>query len=213
MNIYGRELKILSDNLSQDKYLFKTIPMNSLKWIIDIGANVGLISIMARLLHPLTKILSIEPHEETYARLVENVKNLNIKTANVALGTGEKFYLFKERKTSLCNMFTSEKSELSNFSVDSKTLCDIYHEYKIDPEKSALKIDCEGAEHYILMDIRDTSLLTKIPYINIEVHEMDNNNTIYRFVDEVKNMLFLTHTITIKMDDTKLSCNLQAVKE
>jgi len=62
--------------------------------ILDIGANTGLYSLVAKTLHPTSEIYAFEPVERVYDKLVKNVKlnNYSIHCINEALsnhdGTG-----------------------------------------------------------------------------------------------------------------------------
>ena len=69
MKLRGNSRRILFDELEDDSYELRTIPQNSIPNMIDIGANVGFISIYAKMLHPRMNIIAVEPHETTYQEL------------------------------------------------------------------------------------------------------------------------------------------------
>ncbi|MFW6247188.1 MAG: FkbM family methyltransferase, partial [bacterium] len=159
MILRGNSRKILFQQLEGDQYLLKKISQNNIKYFLDIGANVGFISIMARMLHPKMKIFSVEPHPEVYKNLVDNVNRLKINTLNGAFGNGDSFYLLKSRKTDLCNSFTNENT--GNYKINSYKLRDLINIFKIDAEDLWLKIDCEGAEKYMIGDEQSENILRK----------------------------------------------------
>ncbi|MFW6121941.1 MAG: FkbM family methyltransferase [Petrotogales bacterium] len=194
MKLRSNSRRILFGELEGDNYLLKSIEQDSVKYFLDIGANVGFISIMARMLHPKMKIFSVEPHPDVYENLIDNVEHLRIKTLNGALGNGNIFYLLKSRKTDLCNSFTDKKTE--NHSIQSYTLGSLVRKFKIDVDDLRIKIDCEGAEKYMIGDEQSENILRKCKVCAIEVHDkIDNDSS--RFMNWFIKILENTHTINI----------------
>jgi FkbM family methyltransferase len=189
MKIHYNSRNVLFKELDGDQYGLKALPQNSIKHFIDIGAAYGMMSIMARLLHPEMKITAIEPHPETYKDLCFNVERLKIGTINGALGNGSKFFLQKERKMRLCNSFLQEKKD-DNTEVQSYSLIQLIALCKYDPSDLAIKMDCEGAEWYMIN--QDEEILKGIKLIGIEVH-----NDILNFYSWMTKQLGRTHEITV----------------
>lgn len=189
MKIHYNSRNVLFKELDGDQYGLKALPQNSIKHFIDIGAAYGMMSTLARLLHPEMKITAVEPHPETYKDLCFNVERLKIDTINAALGNGNKFYLQKERKMRLCNSFLQEKLE-DNTETNSYSLNKIIELCKYNADDIAIKIDCEGAEWYMID--QDEEILKRIKLIGIEVH-----NDILDFYSWMIKLLGRTHEITI----------------
>jgi len=201
MKLRSNSRRILFNELEGDNYLLKSIKQDSVKYFLDIGANVGFISIMARMLHPKMRIFSVEPHPDVYENLIDNVEHLRIKTLNGAFGDGSVFYLLKSRKTDLCNSFTDKKT--GNYSIRSYTLDSLVREFNIEVEDLWIKIDCEGAEKYMINDQLSENILRRCKVCAIEVHDkIDNDSNMFMnwFVKTLEN----THTINISRQSRSL---------
>lgn len=214
MILRGNCRKILYGELEGDQYYLKRLPQNSVRNFIDLGANVGLISILAKLLHPKMRITAIEPHKEIFKGLVENVKNLGyIKCINLALGNGQRMYLEKERKSNVCNTFKVEKSKYSykytELSIKSKTLYDIINITKYDIFNTMIKVDCEGAEEYILLDENSRNIVKKSKVFVAELHDTDSMR-LQEKVIEFEKLFKKTHHIELNVN---LTGNLIAVRK
>lgn len=193
MIIERRCRKLIYRELKDDEYYLRRMPKNIVNNFIDIGANVGLISIFIKFLNPNANVLAIEPHPKIYNDLVSNVAGLGIKTKQVALGNGEPFYLFKERKTDLCNSFIDVKTD--GPAIQSQTLNQIVEESKFPTKDLYLKIDCEGAERFILNDDLTRKLLKDLPFLVLELHPKNGTSPKEEYT-KFHEMLHLTHIET-----------------
>ena len=199
MIIPRRCLKLIKNDLRTGGYLINSLPTNSIKGIIDIGACYGIFSILARLLHPDSKILAVEPHPQSYASLVENTSNLGIDTLNVAYGNGKSFILEKERKTPLCNRYNLSDN-LSDNIVKSYTLAQILHKGRMDPSLTLIKLDCEGAEKYLL---EEPEVISKVKVLSFEVHKTSGLN-LKDFFIKIHDILYISHHLSIVYSTSKL---------
>lgn len=153
----------------KDLYKVQDYPKDYFDYIIDVGANIGIFSVMMRMLHPNAKIFAFEPHEETYSYLLQNTNMLNIHTERLALGDGSKLY-FQERpdKHILNHMFVKKKSEHWAKSI---TLYSMIEKYGLDLNKRyILKFDCEGGERSLLQTQGSETVLKKAEHISMEIH-------------------------------------------
>ena len=57
--------------LEQDDYALERIPFSSGDWVVDIGANVGMVCIYLAKRFPETRIVAIEPIAENFSNLVQ----------------------------------------------------------------------------------------------------------------------------------------------
>ncbi len=192
--------KILFKELNRDEYRIKTLPTNSIGTMLDLGANVGIISILARLLHPKMKIYAFEPHEELYNDLCSNVANLLIKPVNRAFGNGSCFYLETERKSNVCNSF--KKTRTDSRKIKSMTLQQIVEQFNIDPDDLFIKMDIEGAEEYLLDNDNDFDILRRCKLFALEVHPLKLKNT----------KLFLSYLSKLKATHTENITNQRQLK-
>ena len=171
--------------LYEDSYGLKELNFGSQDIAIDIGANVGFVSIYLAKKYPNLKILAFEPCKNTYHVLRENLsknKIENVETFNFAVsGNGRNLSLLKAPNNSgMANAFLTEKLKKKalnkyNFTIEetrSKTLDSIFRENKIN-HCSFLKLDCEGAEFEI---IENTKVLDKIDNIAVELHIQDSES-------------------------------------
>ena len=180
--------------------------------MIDIGANIGMLSIFARLLHPQMDIFSFEPHPVTFQNLNENVRHMKINTFNFAMGNGEKFYLTKERKMDLCNSFSVKSNVIKEVSheIESLRIQDIFKKIQIKPEETLLKIDCEGAESFWVGDIEAESILKRTKMITMEAHDKGSVK-LKQFIEWFMKTLWGTHVVIIDKRNRKLA-NLTAIE-
>ena len=204
MILQGRVRRLLSETLIGDRYLLKSIPQNSIRGFLDIGANLGLVSIFARLLHPYARVVAVEPFKESFLSMQENVSNMKILSVHTALGDGTECALRKDRKTPMCNSFLPVHqfggSRGIQESIQSKRIEELVGMTKIGPENLAIKIDCEGAEHFVFSSPESIGLLRRVPYIAVEVHDISPEMTRASFVRSAINTLSSTHSINVKED-------------
>ena len=135
---------------------FKSMDINC---FIDIGANIGSTTLMAKILNPISRIIVLEPSKKSFGDL-ENMliywRGSGIEKYNVALGNGEKMYFYEERgERGGRSKFYSKEEKVEcpkdTYLIESKTLEQIFIDYKIDVNESyIIKIDCEGGERFLI---------------------------------------------------------------
>lgn len=184
------KLKIRNSNISEDivlrypssdiwvyqqvfihkEYEFTTI--TSPKVIVDAGANVGYASIYFANLYPDAKIFAIEPENNNFEILCENIKNYkNIIPIQGALWN-------ENSEINICDeglgewgfmTFSSEqpqhivKNMVQGYTID--FLIQKYNLEKID----ILKIDIEGAEKEVFEDT--TKWINDVDSLIVELHD------------------------------------------
>lgn len=141
--------------------------------IFDIGANVGLYSVLSsRLVGDFGKVFSFEPSPDSFQLLKENIKLNNLKNV-IAINKGvsnrkhtKKLFVYPADPKQ--NSFF-KKSKMKNFiKVNCITLKEIIEKNKIK-SIDVLKMDCEGAEYEILFSSSD-NVIKKIKRVVMEVH-------------------------------------------
>jgi len=152
--------KIFSDNILFPPY--DQIPFNNnVKWIIDIGANIGYLSENALLSYPNAKVVCFEPVNTTFDQLKTNLakygdrvylKNLALSDEN---GTAEINITTSNGANSLAKQSDFHKNmnptvrEISKQTVSLKKLDDILNDLPSN-HFEIVKIDVEGFEMNVL---------------------------------------------------------------
>jgi FkbM family methyltransferase len=142
--------------------------------VIDIGAQVGIVSCYLGKKYPNIKILAFEPVKGNYDRLMRNIKENainNVATFDMAItGDGRDICMSGNvhENSGSCNIYGD-----TGENVKSLTLKNIFDTLDIDRVK-LLKIDCEGAEYEILEAFPE--LLDRIDAIRGEIHPMEGKS-------------------------------------
>jgi FkbM family methyltransferase len=146
---------------------------------VDVGANVGVVSIPVASRFPDARVFAFEPAPETFDILQQNLRDNgigNVTAINKAVNAdGRDLELMVMHGDSgASNAFASE-AVVSRFQsetlgelvrVEATTLDEVFDEYGID-RCAMMKLDCEGAEHEIL---RTTGMLERVDRIAMELH-------------------------------------------
>jgi len=139
--------------------------------VIDIGANVGVFSMMMKMLHPKAKILAVEPSHRNLKDLEENIKNMEIDLDTRGLGDGSVMYHRYGRKRSPVGDWFVKEDGGSLFSIQTVPFWQIFEENNCKlGNKLFVKIDCEGCERYLIGDKRSEDILATAKQIFLEVH-------------------------------------------
>jgi FkbM family methyltransferase len=137
---------------------------------LDIGANIGAVSIRWQQTNRTGKIFSIEPHPETYCRLVTNInlnKINNIIPINAAVGASNGLSTFYIRPChSMATSFRLDNSK--PITVQMTTIDSIVQQYDLELI-DLCKIDVEGNELPCLEGAKNT--LPHIRKMVLEFHD------------------------------------------
>lgn len=133
---------------------------------IDIGANIGTLTIPAAICCENGKVISIEAHPHTYDLLKENIalnRLGNIAAINKAMGNKSGKITFSNISSDDQNKITKEKEGIQ---VDMLPL-DSLEELKGIDEVALLKIDVEGFEKFVLEGADKTLDITQAVYLEV----------------------------------------------
>lgn len=180
---------------TQENKLYKSfLKENSVA--IDVGANIGTISLTMATYATNGQVLSFEPSSLFFKILQENIKinpqgNI-IKAYNYALGNGEGFVGFNEEKEddTTFTVDPSSKNKVPLARLDSFT-----KEY---PKIDLLKIDVEGYEEDVLLGALETLSKTETIIIEFITENFTKNNKNQTKVIEILEKYF--NLFTIKND-------------
>lgn len=178
---------INEDVFENDEYKILKMQFNDDDVILDIGANVGSVSIYIAKKNPNTKIYSFEALDVNYNNLIKNIEVNNVKNItpyNLAVSSSDG----DEFKISLCQHNTGSSSgfkvdtrENMYYSVPTISLDSIIRNNNIKKIKF-LKMDCEGSEFDILLNSKLIHEI-EIENISVEVHTFVKNQSVEDLVN------------------------------
>jgi FkbM family methyltransferase len=166
--------RFVARELARDAYGIERIAFCPGDIAIDVGANVGIVSIYLAKRHPQITIHALEPIPENFQHLVENVRAngvSNVVAHNLAVtGDGRPFEMTVHFATNSGGA-TGYLRDLAleghrRYTVASITLDRLFADYDVEHCRF-LKIDCEGAEHEILTSAK---CLSRVDYLAGEFH-------------------------------------------
>jgi FkbM family methyltransferase len=126
------------------------IELPSKPLIIDCGANIGISVLYFKRRFPESTVIAFEPDTQNFDILNLNVNSFQLK--NVELNNAaiwiENTYLNFSNESSMSSKIENENASVTASKVKATRLYDI-----INQQVDLLKIDIEGAEYKVLMDI------------------------------------------------------------
>lgn len=156
--------------------LLRSILPEQVQAIVDIGAHVGVWSLMARFNHPQASVLAVEPWHPAYEVLVENVAGLRIDTLRMALGDGGSLVLDVENAGPTRDM-SNKFVAAAPGAIDSVLSCGlpgflaiVQAKSKVPAEAVFWKVDVEGAETILREDEASLDLLRRSAGFLIDIH-------------------------------------------
>ena len=175
------------------EYLNHSPPLARMQTVVDVGANIGMLTLFTKKENPNLVVYSFEPAKETYDVLLRNIQLHNLKNViarNFAIGSGDRteriftYYpnmagnstanpAFKESQhKEMVATFGKEKTDWAFVSetrvAQVRTLSALIEEYHI-PSIDFLKIDTEGDETLVLDGI-EAKHFNIIGHIAVEIH-------------------------------------------
>lgn len=179
-SILSDSVNMIASELNNNEYDFKNINFKEGDIVIDIGANVGMVSILLAKKFPFLKIYSFEPLKENYDNFIKNIELNNIpkgvisaenkavtkdgRLVNMSINIQNKGGSSTADIISVNSVMTKE-----NCQVESITLEEIFKKHNVNKLK-LLKIDCEGSEYEILYNTNE-NILNSIENLIGEFHE------------------------------------------
>ena len=172
----------------ENHFLRKLKRYADLKTIIDVGANDGGYAQQLRSYFPKAKIYAIEPHPQTFRRLILIAKKNNISAYNMGLGNYMgKSYLWdfaddaELKHTQPTSTLASgikevienlHKQKSKSYEFEMNTLDNFAKREKIE-RIDFLKIDIEGNELAVLQGSKNLLRKNRILFIQFEFNEMN----------------------------------------
>jgi FkbM family methyltransferase len=164
---------VINEALIEDEYGLKNIEFFDNDIVLDIGANIGCISIYLAKKFPNIRILSYEAHPVNFQNLLENMEAngvTNVTPFNLAVlnETGKQMNIYFDSQNSGASSSYTIKKSHHIAKVETISLDDILIQNNISRLK-LLKMDCEGAEFDILQGSQKINTI-EIENLGIEIH-------------------------------------------
>lgn len=150
---------------------------------IDIGCNVGLVSMVFATVFPFIKVYSFDANPVAIKCLELSIAENNIKNItayNLAIGAENKkdikFVTFDEQQSCLIQKEHSPDDRDKTYSCDMINLADFFDQNNIEKVK-CLKIDIETGEFAVFdyLFANRPDILDKIEYLICEIHPLDDS--------------------------------------
>ncbi len=197
-------------DMESDCYNLSKIDFKEDDIVIDIGANIGMVSVYLAKKYPFLKIYSFEPFKASYDSFIENIKINNVPKGviypfnkavtkdgrNIAMKTDDVL-----NSVSSTIDFKNDKLDGGNI-VKSVTLDHIIETVLAENKQNnikLLKMDCELSEYEILKNTKAENL-KKIVYLSAEFHEKKNFGNPEELENYVKKYIPNVKVVKCKLD-------------
>ena len=196
IRVKSTDLMALTNVWMINEYDVDSFKINQNDVVIDVGAHIGLFSLLVSQFCKTGKIFSFEPIRENFDLFVSNLELNHIQNVfpfNVGVSKNSGgLNLFLNDDQSAHSIFPNGSKSVA---VDSTSLQKIFDEKKISACK-LLKLDCEGAE-YDIIDSLPAEYLDKIQNMVIEYHFADTKpELIKNLIIKIKNAGFKIQTMS-----------------
>lgn len=175
----SQSLVPFAEEFNNDIYGLSGLELRPGDVFIDVGANVGFVSIAVASRYPKARVIAFEPAPKTFEVFQRNLADNgieNVTAVNRAINADGRDLelLVMHGDSGASNAFTSaavvDRCQAENIGeivrVEALTLDAVFDAYDIE-RCAFLKLDCEGAEYEIL---RMTDTLERIDQIAMELH-------------------------------------------
>ena len=154
--------------------------------IIDCGANIGMSVLYFKKIYPQCSVIAFEPNPFAFALLTKNInqnnfKEIRIENAGLANLKGSFDFFFDGFKGSFGGSIKKDRGGQQILNIQTHKLS----EYIKDKSFDLIKIDIEGAETEVLVDLCESNTLGNSNKYIIEYHMLAKSNNSY-FSDFLK---------------------------
>lgn len=173
----------------RNDYLINGIQVRDSDTILDVGANIGIFSILVAGMCPNGRIYAIEPIPDNCEILRRNIKLnkiSNIEILELALSDHDGHdEIYIDDRNLGGNSFFIDGVPLKVKVITLESLIRTLNLERIN----LIKMDCEGSEFDIIMSSSD-EILCKIEYISLEYHEISGRPSPSDLVEFLRNHHF-----------------------
>lgn len=147
------------------------------KVIIDGGGNIGLASVYFKNKYKNAKIISIEPNQDNFEILQQNIKNYtDVIGVKSAIWDKSTYLKIKNNGSEKWSFVVHEATESEENSFLAVSILDIMKKYELD-KIDILKLDVESAEKEIFSASNCDEWLEKTHILIIELHDYIREGT------------------------------------
>ena len=171
-----------------DEYELEQLRSHNVRTILDVGAHVGSFTVLCHEYWPDAKIVSVEPHPESFELLQRNTVHIPSKTLRCIQAAvtpeGRRALLASSVSHSRVGEYAasvwdelSPRAQSFGIKVPAITPAELWQRASefLGPEIDLLKLDCDGAEYLILSDWSASGHLFNIGWIRGEWHHRPSN--------------------------------------
>jgi FkbM family methyltransferase len=178
---------IISNELSNDSYGIGSIHLNKNDTFIDVGANVGMVSIYVKKKFGCN-VIAFEPVPENMENFKENIllngfqlSDFELHQKAVSNTDGNLVKVFKNyQNMGGCGIYWDIKPvDVKYAEVETVTLAKY-----LTPDVKYLKMDCEISEYDIIPNIKNN--LNNLEYIGIEFHRTRPDHDPLSLYDQIR---------------------------
>lgn len=184
--------------LEEYKSLIEVFKKNNIvpRNMIDVGANIGLTCLYFRAHFPELNIVALEPSDDTFNRLSNNISNNNFGSIHLlkkGLWSSKKRLkadtTFRDGQDWSFRLIEAKPDEEALF--ETTTIDELIHDFNIETI-DFLKIDIEGGEVEVFKEFDSIEWLPKIKIIALEIHDEFNCREYIEF--NLEKYFELSHT-------------------
>ncbi|MCT7511868.1 FkbM family methyltransferase [Aliarcobacter cryaerophilus] len=180
----------------------------------DIGANIGIYSLYASIIHDKINVYSFEPESQNFSKLCKNIfdnKLQNVKPYQIGISDETKFDILNIAvMESGAGAATLEEQYLNSFKtifqqgIFSIKLDDIVFKHKF-PIPKYIKIDVDGIEKKILYGAKNVLSSDECQELLVEFNfiKESDNNSIFKYLEEFGFRLIKESEWTSEFNESK----------
>lgn len=173
LRTFAGDIDIFYEIFFKKIYALPTVEKDSVKTVVDLGANVGLSALYFLQQYPQAQVICVEPDASNFEMLQKNfapeIKTGKVKALQAAAMGTDGFVSFESADAKYNSRVTQNGTEKNIPSISMATLMQRTGISHID----VLKIDVEGAEKYIFSG--NMEWLQKVDNILVETHSDEDH--------------------------------------
>lgn len=162
---------IIASELNEDVYGLRQVAFQPGDLVLDIGAHVGMFSLICGRFFPFVQVVALEPFPQNVQCFKENMRRngvTNVQLLEMGVsGDGQAVTLSMDpTNTGGTSAWSGPQRQGMSVEVPTITLDDLFHQLG-EPEIRFLKMDCEGMEYPSLYNFH---FLQHVRNIGLEAH-------------------------------------------